>query len=419
MARVSPTLLSLALLCALPSLAAADQPDPRERTCIDRIAGMLVRVGEDKLASRLKRDFSKGRVQFGKLDPGETAAAGKDFLDRLTRKPNVMTLNREKAFQQVADYRSASGVNPLLLGWAATIAHEYVHMDQVNPTETAKHETPAWLESADAMRRWLGVFHRDFERARGMKEPERSRLLAELETYVGELSLLCGAMAADVRKLIEHRNALGVRSPKVDPSKNYGFAQTKPHADNLLRNIRALRRTTAKPGTGQPPATPAKGRFVWRRQSAGYAMIYPDAVAKYKAENGFFSTGAEGIVQFGYRVGNEQAKFALTWNPVPDTLTPGQSIRMTVKVSDIGCTAENVGAGGGGCEVWIQRSPDGPWEGWFINQPGVETKGRQAPQSRDYVFAVPEAKPGMRLIVKTTVFDTLIGSEFVVVYGCE
>lgn len=400
--------------------AAKPPPDPREKTCIDRIATMLTRVGEAKLASRFKRDYAAGLIVFGELEAGSAAAAGKNITEMASRTPNKMTLNREKVFQQVADYRSASGLNPLLLGWAATIAHEYVHMDQVNPTETAKYETPAWLESADAMRRWLGVFQRDFERARSLKEPERARLLAELEVYVGEISRLCASMAADVQKLMDNRNVFGQRSPKVDPSKNYGFARTKPHADALLKNIQALKRATAaRPACQAKAPAPPKPRFAWRRQSAGYSMVYPDLVPAYKASHDFSSTGVEGVVTFGYKVGDERAKFALTWNPAPDRLIPGETVRITVQISDTGCTAENVGSGGGGVSVWIQRSPDGPWEGWFINQPGVGIKGRQASASRDYVFAVPEARPGQRLIVKTNVWDTLIGSEFAVVYVCE
>ncbi|MFQ3587061.1 MAG: hypothetical protein SNJ74_08030 [Fimbriimonadaceae bacterium] len=419
MIRFHWALAAIVMLGALPTAAAARPTDPREKTCIDRISEMLIRVGEKRLASRLKGDYAKGWVTFGELGPGESASAGKDVTEMASRTPNKMTLNREKVFQQVADFRSASGVNPLLLGWAATIAHEYVHMDQVNPTETAKYETPAWLESADAMRRWLGVFQRDYERARSMKEPQRSRLLNEIEIYVGEISRLCASMAADVQALLDNRNAFGVRSPKVDPSKNYGFARTKPHADSLLKNIQALKRATAarpaSPGRNEVP----KPRFVWRRKSSGYSILQPERLHEYKASADLSLSGAEGVVNISYRVGAERAKFALTWNPVPDTLTPGQTIRVTLKISDTGSTAERVGTGGGGFEVWIQRSLGGPWEGAFINQPMVAILGREAPQSRDYVFEVPDGRPGQTLIVKVGAFDGLLGSEYVVVYACE
>ena len=43
---------AVALLGALPPSAVARPPDPREQTSIDRIASMLVRVGENGLASR-------------------------------------------------------------------------------------------------------------------------------------------------------------------------------------------------------------------------------------------------------------------------------------------------------------------------------------------------------------------------------
>lgn len=402
-----------ALLAALPSAVGA--ADPKEQACIDQIAAMLVRVGEAKTAARLKRDFAAGRVQLAPLGGDTEAETGKPVSEWANNKPNRMTLNRDKVFQQVAEARTGR-TNPLLLGWAVTVVHEYVHMDQVNPTLTAKYETPAWLASSDALRRWLGMFHRDFERAQTLKEPARSRLLQELSVWVGEIGTLAGAFHAEILDKINHRNAVGMKSPQVDPKKNYAFPMTQTQAQALLKRVQTVAKAPAGPGVAPKPA-PTK--FVWRRKDAGFALLQPEeTVATYRANANYTCSGSEGVVTFGYRTGAETCRFAVTWNRPPDRLAPGETVRITVKASDTGCTAATGGAGGS-VGAFIQRTSGGTWDLLYGNQPMVGIKGRDAPSSRDYVFAMPEGRPGQQIVVKVSVWDTLIGSEYVVVYVCE
>lgn len=169
-----------------------------------------------------------------------------------------------------------------------------------------------------------------------------------------------------------------------------------------MRNIQALRGAAAKPGTAQPSKPPTP-RFAWRRQKSylEHSPGYPN----YQASHELSVTGSEGVVNIGYRVGAERAKFALTWNPLPDVLTPGQTVRVTLKIADTGCTAEKQGTGGGNFSVWVQKSQDDPGSGWYIYQPMVAILGREAPMSRDYVFEVPDCRPGHRMWVKVGVYN--------------
>lgn len=388
--------------------------DPREQASIKKIADMLTRLGEEKTALRLKKDYAKGLIIFGDLDPGSTAETGKPVSEWANKKPNKMTLNREKVFQQVADYRGTK-TNPLAFDWAGTVMHEYVHMDQVNPTHTAKFETPAWIASSDALRRWLGVLHRDFERAQKLSGPAKERLLEDVDILMSQLVSTCAALDTDLKEKINNKNVLGQNAPLVDPKKNYNFRTTLVQAQALLAQVRKARGASPSPGGG----TPAKTKFTWRRESGSFYLLQPEeTVAEYKSRNDFSITGAEGVVTFGYRAGAETARFAVTWNRPPDRLVPGETIRITVKASDTGSSAP-VGGAGGNVSVFAQRTPGGSWDLVYGNQPMVAITGRGAPDSRDYVFAVPEGRPGQILAVKVTVWDTLIGSEYMVLYICE
>lgn len=406
--------LAAAILAALSS--AGVRGDPREQICVDKISAMLKRLGETKSAARLKKDFSAGLVKFGEIDKADIAAeTGKPISEWANKKPNTMTLNREKVFQQVADNR-APGTNPLVLDWAATVMHEYVHMDQVNPVLTAKYETPAWLASSDALRRWLGVLHREFEAAKKLKEPARGRALKELDVMVAQLSSNAASMNIDLQDKINHKNLVGLSAPLVDPKKNYNFTTTRTQAEALLKQIRSLR-GAASPGG---PAVPAKkSAFTWRRKEGGFSLKYgEDVVAPYRKNNAFTIAGSDGVVTFGYLAGAQSCRFAVTWNRPPDRLIPGETIRLTLKASDTGSSAA-VGGAGGSISVFVQRSPGGSWDLLYGNQPMVAIKGRDAPESRDYVFAVPEGQPGQTLVVKVTLWDTLVGSEYNVSFVCE
>lgn len=392
------------------TLVAGGQSDPREKVSIDKISAMLKRVGEPKLAARLKKDFAAGLIRFGELPNDVAADTGKPVTERINKKPNTMTLNKEKVFQQVADNRTP-GVNPLELDWAATVLHEYVHMDQVNPVLTSRYETPAWLASSDALRRWLGVFHRDFEKAKKLKDPARARALKELDLLVAQLSSCAGSLGIDLQDKINHKNALGMSEPQVDPKKNYNFGTTRTQAEALLKQIRSLR------GVAQPAST--KTKFSWVRKEGGFRLNYgEDVIAPYRTNNGYTISGAEGVVTFGYRAGAETCRFAVTWNRPPDRLAPGETYRMTLKAADTGSSAA-VGGAGGSVAVFVQRSTNGAWELAYGNQPMVAVKGREAPAERDYVFAIPEGKPGQILVIKVSIWDTLVGSEYNVSYVCE
>jgi len=107
-------------------------------------------MGQGPTATRFTQDVDRGRTGFGKLESG---VGGETGLNNKHLSPyNTMTINNEINSQVNA---KTPFNDVLLIGWALTVEHEYVHMDQKDPGQVPKDENPAWAHTLDVCQGWM------------------------------------------------------------------------------------------------------------------------------------------------------------------------------------------------------------------------------------------------------------------------
>ncbi|MDQ8154374.1 MAG: hypothetical protein P3B98_06890 [Gemmatimonadota bacterium] len=129
------------------STRAAVKSAPPPPRALQNVATTLRTMGRTDLADKLIRDYGTSKVRLG--EPGSRATTAPAIIVPLVtnRRDNIMTLDRKELTAQ-SDSRQTdrTPVTDGTLGWALTVVHEYVHMEQDNPTQTARFENAGWRE---------------------------------------------------------------------------------------------------------------------------------------------------------------------------------------------------------------------------------------------------------------------------------
>lgn len=173
------------LLLLLPGMSSAYS---RETTTINIIAKTLQRMGETTLAQRLIQDHAMGLVQFGNLEgKGVNAETGlnKDIsMNVMILDNSAMTLADMERIWQIRPYSSSVPD----VSWAATVFHEYVHMNQLNPQNTPAFEDITWQNTDQALVKWYLKIFNEYEALKNdSPSGTRGDKLQELEDILKQL----------------------------------------------------------------------------------------------------------------------------------------------------------------------------------------------------------------------------------------
>ena len=169
---------------------------------LQNVATTLRTMGRADLADRLIRDYGIAKVRLG--DPGSRATTSPPLIVPLVtnRRDNIMTLDKRQLTTQCDTKRTDQ--NPVTdgtLGWALTVVHEYVHMGQDNPTQTARFENAGWRESVHENQSWMRNVMSKVTAAERM--PNSAEKVARLRELSRQLELLREVHEATINGLKE------------------------------------------------------------------------------------------------------------------------------------------------------------------------------------------------------------------------
>lgn len=205
----------LAALAGWPSAVMAQREDESLRSgeksqsrmlqpplALQNVAATLRTMGRADLADRLIRDYGTAKVRLG--DPGSRATTGPPLIVPLVtnRRDNIITLDKRQLTTQCDTKRTDQ--NPVTdgtLGWALTVVHEYVHMGQDNPTQTARFENAGWRESVHENQSWMRNVMSKVSAAERM--PNSAEKVARLRELSRQLELLRVVHEATINGLKE------------------------------------------------------------------------------------------------------------------------------------------------------------------------------------------------------------------------
>ena len=166
---------------------------PQAKAVVDFLTSM---GGRSKaVAEQFEKDFNDSRISWGVIrdENGKpsTAAAetGPSTKVFTTPEDNKMKINQG----MLTLVNPKQKLNDTLIGWAATVVHEYTHMGQSNPKETAEFENKAWNDTLAEAQRWMIVKVKDINSLKSQADsPEKAAGLAEDARYLSVFRNLLG-----------------------------------------------------------------------------------------------------------------------------------------------------------------------------------------------------------------------------------
>lgn len=184
------------------SAAISSIPVPPEA---HRVAEFLRRMGRTETADRFEQDIGAGRVKFGALDPGTNGQTGRWVA-------NAGANGTEYSNGMLNQLRPTTpDSSPVLIGWAITVEHEYVHMGQRSPDQVPAFENPAWSHSLDVGQSWMRKTMLEMgELERTPDSPEKSARLKELTDLMAGLREAHNDTISGIRE--------GIAGKTIDPS---------------------------------------------------------------------------------------------------------------------------------------------------------------------------------------------------------
>jgi len=399
---------SLGLAGTLLAVPATTQDDKAEADyAIQAIARTLKRLGEDKVAERLLRDYKakKPRIDFAPHTDGTNAKTGARYWAVFGE--NTMTLHISVlglALRRRALDKDPYAWTSTLVQWAMTVYHEYVHMDQIRPGLKAEFEDPAWRESDAALVRWVDRMVMEYARLAPQPDSPAKRQAME------EIAKILRHLKSEITTLQS-----GVKGNIADGVMTAGYAWKSPLA---MRRVDAIigmiekqlpsAASAAKPKRPTPPRSPVApsgppARPAWTK--AGSTELEPVSSMYRPRDDKWYQFGrpqlsAGGTERSWHWVeppsGSCQGDVAIssTWTQPPGRLVPGDKLRLTLAVR--ASASQNCGgqAVQGGVTAHING---GRWdavgvEGWS-NSP-------IAPVTKTIETVVPGGKSGGTLEIK-------------------
>lgn len=339
MSLVPRVLWTLALLLGLTAESGAP-PTPQqgsEMTTIRWIARTLDRLGEKETAKRLITDYTQtGRVRFTDLGgDGVNAETGPS-----RRGGNEMDLDR--SYLKIADLerllvKRPYGSSSTLVSAAATIYHEYQHMDQNRPQNTPKYEDPAWQATDAALARWTAQLEREWATVK--RQPPSAARTQKLQE-IGDLVRQVLAEASGLQDGITRNEASGTLSRGLPWKIGSTIAKLRTLTAEIKKGVS---------GGGSLPAPTLNTADGW------YLVEVVDYSQKPSDANYALAYG-RGSIGWRWSLGEDVFGFRCTWSEPPKVIRVGDRIEIDISVS----ITENVGdyySANGNFTIWFDR-PD-------------------------------------------------------------
>lgn len=385
---ISLKLHAIAICCALavfffiPCLQAL-AAESRQDAAIKMVAKTLGRLGEKDLAKRLLDDyFSNGRVKIEDLGgEGVNAETGPEGL--FSSGKNVMTLDDSILVQ--ADMKRIWEKRPYsktldTVGWAVTVYHEYIHMDQENPQNIPRDEDPAWQKTDRAIARWCERLKSELdnlkkEPASGMKEDKLQELEDILLHLKSQSSLFKEAVPRNIRDgklsdgLTWEHPGLGT---KID-----GIIQDVQA--EITRNKSALQTNTPSSGTG------------WKQQSVTTADLNVRKDSEWYWNHKFTLSDGHGSGGLSWKdtSNSGSVSFQASWTGLSPTLQPGTKVPVIFNLS----TSASQSGGYRNMGNWLFLKINGKKIGDDVKNNG-STDNLPPPTTEKLEFDVPTGKDG-------------------------
>lgn len=298
------------------------------------LARTLSRLGEKDVAKRLITDYQAGRVRFSDIgEAGVNAETGRERGgNRMDLDLNVRKLGEQEKLLAKRPY----GASSLAVMYAATVLHEYQHMDLANPSNTPRFEDPAHRHMDRVLARWAANLEAEWK-ALAAQPPSaiRDRKAAEVRDLMQRVLSECGSFQEAV--------ARNVAAGRMSPGQKW---QAKDTANRLRAAI-------AKAQAGLPK-TPVRG--VLPVSKVGWELV---EVVDYNADPGnpnYHLAYARGAIGWRWALGDDIFGFRSTWTEPPKRILPGDTVKITITVD----VTENVGdyySANGSFAIWFDR-PD-------------------------------------------------------------
>lgn len=322
---------------------------------LQNVATTLRTMGRADLADRLIRDYGTAKVRLG--DPGSRATTSPPIIVPLVtnRRDNIMTLDKKQLTTQ-CDTKGTdrNAVTDGTLGWALTVVHEYVHMEQDNPTQTARFENAGWREAVHENQSWMRSVMSKVSEAERM--PNSAAKVARLRELSRQLELLRVVHQATINDLKEEIAAGHVGAGQEWPTIEAGTsadlngvvasantlvaANIKNTRDTIARIERELAGTAAgarsKPAPSQKPqpAPPPKAELP-ALQTAGRWVLETKPIYTRPADAATVtgivttSTGFRGTVAMN----DGPSELWATFTPPPSSLKPGEVLTIDLSTN--------------------------------------------------------------------------------------
>lgn len=290
--------------------------ESRERITVRWLVSTLNRMGETKVAKRLMNDYyvtKRIRFEFipsseanAMTDPGIIRDNSIILSESMLNVAEIDRLLKEKPY----------GDKSPLIGYALSIVHEYVHLDQTLPLNYPPWEDPAWQVTDKTLANWIKRIETEYNNTRKLPASAgRTGKLNELKEIIKQLE----GEIAQTRNSINGNIANGSLSSgqkwKLDESEKIIAALKKSIFDyesfgKMVKN---------------PPAV-KKDPGYW--ELTGF-QIYDntEAVSNYKL------SAADGSLKARWSMGNDIFDVTASYSSPPRQIRPTDKISVTMSVT--------------------------------------------------------------------------------------
>lgn len=290
--------------------------ESREQITIRWLVRTLNRMGETKIAKRLADDYYiKKRVEFRFIH----SADGNGETD-----PGIIRNNRiilSESMLNVAEADRLLNVNPYsdtspLIGYALTVVHEYVHIDQTLPMNFPRWEDPAWHVSDQTLANWIKKIEAEYNAARKLPQSEaRAAKLNELKDIIKRLKV----------ELANTRNSINanVANGTLSPNQKWLLDETEKKIKDLQKAIFDYE-ALAKVGS---PAVPSKDPGYWMLvETKAFDKLGP-------GDNNYSLSAGDGSLAAKWWMNNDVFGVTAAFTSPPKQIRPADKISITMSVT--------------------------------------------------------------------------------------
>lgn len=215
---------------------------------LQNVAVALRAMGRDDVANRMIKDYKNEKINIAPIT--DNAYTGPFLIIPLVTKQhnNVMTLNQNNLKIQ------ADNIGPLArargkvvthgtLGLALTVIHEYVHMNQVNPTQDPVFEDKAWQATIAENQNWMRRVMSQITEAE-TKMPNGTEKIALIKSLTATLNDLEQVQIGTINGLKDEIKAKHVSAGQSWPALGLGTVSLDQIVKNTGDGVAAFNKNT-------------------------------------------------------------------------------------------------------------------------------------------------------------------------------